>query len=67
MVTGRTVPGIYVFFVEPTPEWVGWTVAGPSPAEGCFLAAHGRRVTLVDELAQVPHYPRNDAVPGGYV
>ena len=22
-----------------TPEWVRWTVTGPSPAEGCFLMA----------------------------
>ena len=38
----------------PTPEWVGWTVTGPSPAEG-HLPWPG--VLLVGELAQVPHYP----------
>ena len=38
----------------PTPEWVGWTVTGPSPAEG-YLPWPG--VLLVGELAQVPHYP----------
>ena len=36
----------------PTPEWVGWTVTGPSPAEG-HLPWPG--VLLVGELAQVPH------------
>ena len=36
------------------PEWVGWTVTGPSPAEGCFLVA---AVLLVGELAQVSQYP----------
>ena len=25
----------------PTPEWVGWTVTGTSPAEVCFLVAGG--------------------------
>ena len=39
---------------RPTPEWVGWTVTGPSPAEG-HLPWPG--VLLVGELAQVPHYP----------
>ena len=24
---------------EPTPEWAGWTLTGPSSAEGCFLVA----------------------------
>ena len=38
----------------PTPEWVGWTVTGPSRAEG-HLPWPG--VLLVGELAQVPHYP----------
>ena len=38
----------------PTPEWVGWTVTGPGPAEG-YLPWPG--VLLVGELAQVPHYP----------
>ena len=38
----------------PTPEWVGWTVTGPSPAEG-HLPWPG--VLLVGELTQVPHYP----------
>ena len=38
----------------PTPEWVGWTVTGPSPAEG-RLPWPG--VLLVGELAQVPHCP----------
>ena len=38
----------------PTPEWVGWTVTGPGPAEG-HLPWPG--VLLVGELAQVPHYP----------
>ena len=38
----------------PTPEWVGWTVTGPSSAEG-HLPWPG--VLLVGELAQVPHYP----------
>ena len=37
-----------------TPEWVGWTVTGPSLAEG-HLPWPG--VFLVGELAQVPHYP----------
>ena len=36
------------------PEWVGWTVTGPSPAEG-HLPWPG--VLFVGELAQVPHYP----------
>ena len=38
----------------PTPEWVGWTVTGPSPAEG-HLPWPG--VLVVGELTQVPHYP----------
>ena len=33
---------------------LGWTVTGPSPAEG-YLPWPG--VLLVGELAQVPHYP----------
>ena len=45
---------IYEVFRGPTPEWVGWTVTGPSPAEG-HLPWPG--VLLVGELAQVPHYP----------
>ena len=45
---------ILVLSRGPTPEWVGWTVAGPSPAEG-HLPWPG--VLLVGELAQVPHYP----------
>ena len=40
---------------KPTPEWVGWTVTGPSPAEG-HLPWPG--VLLVGELAQVPYYPQ---------
>ena len=28
-------------FRGPTPEWVGWTVTGPSPAEGFFIMARG--------------------------
>ena len=38
----------------PTPEWAGWTVTGPSSAEG-HLPWPG--VLLVGELTQVPHYP----------
>ena len=33
---------------------IGWTVTGPSPAEGCVFVDGG---VLVGELAQVPHYP----------
>ena len=45
---------IETLFRGPTPEWVGWTVTGPSPAEG-YLPWPG--VLLVGELAQVPHDP----------
>ena len=38
----------------PTPEWVGWTATGPSPAEGHLPWPE---FLLVGELAQVPHYP----------
>ena len=46
--------GCIGYYRGPTPEWVGWTVTGPSPAEG-HLPWPG--VSLVGELAQVPHYP----------
>ena len=37
-----------------TPEWVGWTVAGPSPAEGCVYMAGS---LVVGEAAPFPYYP----------
>ena len=39
----------------PTPEWVGWTVTGPSPGEGPSPMAGG--FLFVGEPTQVPHYP----------
>ena len=55
---------LMVLYVCPrTNTRMGRLDGGPSPSEGC---SHGRGVLLVGELAQVPHYLRDD-FPRGYL
>ena len=49
---------------DQTPEWVGWTVTGASPALS-RLFSHGRGFCWWLSLRK-SHTIRNDAVPGGY-